>query len=358
MKICFIAPANNYHTKKWCNWFLNRGHEIHVISFIDEMIPDVFVHYIDAKVQIDGTDFAKVRYLCYAHKIKKFVSEINPDIVHVHYATSYGTATALSGIKPYILSVWGSDIYDFPEKSFLHKLMLKYSLSGATYLFSTSKAMAVQAAKYTKKHFKITPFGVDMKLFHPGLKIKNNETYVIGTVKGLSDKYGIEYLLKAVAIIKKERPDLPLQVRIAGKGPKEQDYKLLAEQLQINNIVMWLGFISQKEAALEWANMDIAVIPSTMESESFGVSAVEAEACGTPVIISDVAGLMEATDPSKTSIVVKRKDEFALAYAIMNLIDNETLRYEMGRNGRLFVQKHFDLDRCFSKIERFFYEIK
>ena len=83
MKICFIAPANNYHTKKWCNWFLNRGHEIHVISFIDEMIPDVFVHYIDAKVQIDGTDFAKVRYLCYAHKIKKFVSEINHDIVHV-----------------------------------------------------------------------------------------------------------------------------------------------------------------------------------------------------------------------------------------------------------------------------------
>ena len=47
MKICFLAPANNYHTKKWCNWFASQGHEVHVVSFIKDSIDNVTVHYID-----------------------------------------------------------------------------------------------------------------------------------------------------------------------------------------------------------------------------------------------------------------------------------------------------------------------
>ena len=99
-------------------------------------------------------------------------------------------------------------------------------------------------------------------------------------------------MIKAVAIIKKTRPEIPIKLRIAGKGEKEEEYKQLAVKLGIADVTTWLGFISQEEAAREWANMDVAVIASTLESESFGGSAVEAEACGTAVIISDIPGLM------------------------------------------------------------------
>lgn len=75
----------------------------------------------------------------------------------------------------------------------------------------------------------------------------------------------------------------------------------MAEQLEIADIVTWLGFIPQEEAACEWANMDVAVIPSLQES--FGVSAVEAQACQIPVIISNVPGLKEATRPQISSVV-------------------------------------------------------
>ena len=50
MKICFIAPANNYHTIKWCNWFSERGHIIHVVSFVPGEIENANVHYIDPGV--------------------------------------------------------------------------------------------------------------------------------------------------------------------------------------------------------------------------------------------------------------------------------------------------------------------
>ena len=359
MKICFIAPANNYHTQKWCKWFVSRGHEVHVISFIDARLDNVTVHWIDSGAGVDDSEIKKLSYLLQFHKVRKLVDELKPDIINAHYATSYGTVTALSGIKNYVLSVWGSDIYDFPNHSFIHKWMLKFSLHRAKYLFSTSKAMANEAAKYTSKKFEITPFGVDMDLFNKNKRTRNenDEKFIIGTVKKISDKYGIDYLLRAVKIIKAEHPEIMLEVRIAGKGPQEQEYKELAKNLGIDDVTKWLGFISQEEAAKEWANMDVAVVDSSSSSESFGVSAVEAEACSIPVIISDVEGLMEATKPNETSFVVPRMNERKLADAIVNLYEDQLLRQKLGEQGRKFVEEMYELDDCFERIEKLFKEV-
>lgn len=350
MKICFVAPANNYHTKKWCSWFYGRGYEIHVISFIADEIPGVTVHFIDTGVTSDSGDISKLKYLLYSRKVKEKVKDIKPDIVSVHYATSYGTVMALSGVKTYVLSVWGTDIYDFPQKSILHRIMLKYSLSKATYLFSTSHAMADEASKYTHKKFEITPFGVDMELFNPLPRTDRTGEFVVGTVKGLSDVYGIEYLLRAVAIFHISYPEVNIKLRIAGKGDKETEYKVLAQKLGIADITTWLGFISQGQVAKEWRNMDVAIIYSNQES--FGVSAVEAQACGTPLIISDVPGLKEATNPGETSIVIKNRDESELAKAIKYMYDNPYERIKMGRKGREFVLKRYELNSCFKIIEK------
>lgn len=350
MRICFLAPANNYHTKKWCKWFTEQGHEVHVISFIDSAIPNVTVHYINTGADAEASDTSKLKYLTKTKEVKKTVDAINPDVINVHYATSYGTVAALSGLKKYVLSVWGSDVYDFPKKSPLHKALLKFSLARATYLFSTSQAMADETHKYTKKKIEITPFGVDMELFNPDKRTRETDNYfVVGTVKALTPKYGIDYLLKAVAIIKNEYPEIPIRLRVVGKGEQERQYKDFAKDLGIDQITTWLGFISQENAAKEWANMDLAVIPSTLESESFGVFAVEAEACGTPVIVSDIPGLMEATLPGVTSVVVPRKNEEALVDAIVELYKASDKRLSMGIEGRKFVCSTYELNKCFDK---------
>lgn len=359
MKICFIAPADNYHTKKWCDWFNNRGHQIDVVSFTEGTIEGCNVHYIDSGAGVLGSDTQKLKYLLQAKKVHKIINEIKPDIINAHYATSYGTVAALAKLPPYYLSVWGSDVYDFPKKSILHRMMLQFSLNKATYLFSTSKAMAEEAAQYTKKPFEITPFGVNCELFSPNktrsseskvVETKDGRNYVIGTVKSLSDKYGIATLLRAAALLKEKYPKVPLQLRIAGKGPQESEYKALAIELGIESITHWLGFISQEQAAIEWANMDCGIIPS--ESESFGVSAVEAQACGTPVIISDIPGLMEATMPGKTSVVIPRKNPQRLAQAMYEMYVDSNKRNELGQSGRQFVVEAYELNDCFERIEK------
>ena len=147
MKICFIGPANSSHIIKWCRWFTGRGHEVHVVSFTDGMIENVQVHPVAISVNTAGSDLGKLKYLTTGGQIRRIVKDISPDVVNVHYATSYGIAAALSGIKGYYLSVWGSDVYSFPGKSPLHKALLKYSLRKAGHLLSTSRAIADEASK-------------------------------------------------------------------------------------------------------------------------------------------------------------------------------------------------------------------
>lgn len=180
--------------------------------------------------------------------------------------------------------------------------------------------------------------------------IRQKNDFVVGTVKGLSDKYGIADIIRAVSKVN-QNTDIPIRLRIAGKGPQEEEYKRLAENLSIGNITTWLGFISQEKAAEEWANMDVAIIPSTLESESFGVSAVEAQACGTAVIISDIPGLMEVTEPSKTSLVIKRNDSQSVAECIKELYFNQTERNKIGLAGREYVSSRYEINQCFERIE-------
>lgn len=355
MKICYLSHVTNYHTKKWCEYFAAKGHDVHVISFEPGKIEGVTVHVIDIKIDRGGSDLHKLRYMMTGRKIKKIVEDINPDIVHAHVATSYGVACALSGIKTYFLSVWGYDVYEFPKKSVFHKLLLKYSLYKASFILSTSNAMSKQTHQFTKKKIDVTPFGVNTDIFRQYEEKKKNENkFVIGVIKLLSYKYGIHILIKAFKIFIDKNPLLNCELRIAGNGPDEDKLKNLANELGIGEKVVWLGFINQKEVVKELNKFNVAVIPSY--TESFGVSAVEAQACEIPLIVTNVGGLVEATKPNVTSIVVPPDNPEAIAEALIKLQKDKELCKTMGRNGREYVIENFDLFKNFQVIENMYIE--
>lgn len=354
MKICIVGPANSIHIKKLCQWLNSAGHETSVISFFDDTIEGTPVFGLSIGVNPKGNDFQKLRYFFAGRKIKHIVDEIKPDVIHVHYASSYGVAVGFSRISDYILSVWGSDVYDFPRKSLFHRLLLKHSLYRASLIMSTSQAMAKETNQYTNKSIEVTPFGVDLALFNPckRTRLPNDGRFIVGTVKGLDDKYGIRYLILAVAKILNST-SIPIELRIAGRGEQEEEYQRLAAELGVSQITTWLGFICQDKAAEEWANMDVAVIPSVLES--FGVAAVEAQACGTAVIVSDIPGLMESTCPGESSIVVPREDALSIAEEIKRLYYNDKERIRLSRNGRAYVEVHYEINQCYKRIETNFH---
>ena len=357
MKICYLADINSAHTHKWLNYFKNKGYDIHVISLGNGEYEGVNVHCLDVtdNVMKKASDKNKLQYIKKIKRVKELVNEIKPDILHAHYATSYGLLGALADYHPYIISAWGSDVYDFPVKSPVHKMMLKYNLKKADYIFSTSNVMKEETQKYTNKNIEVTPFGVDINRFVP--RRTEKDEVVIGTIKTLEEKYGIQYLVKAFAQLKDRNPDMNLKLRIGGKGSQEDYLKGLCRDLKIYNDVTFLGFVNPDDVVKEFQNFDIAVFPSTLDSESFGVAAVEAESCGTPIVVSEVGGLMESTKPGITSLVAKKASVEDLRDKIDILVKDKELRLKMGAAARKFVEDNYNLEDNFAYVDKLYKEI-
>lgn len=357
MKICYLADINSAHTHKWLNYFKNKGYDIHVISLGNGEYEGVTVHCLDVtdNVMKRASDKNKLQYFKKIKRVKELVNEIKPDILHAHYATSYGLLGALANYHPYIISAWGSDVYDFPIKSPIHKMMLKYNLKKADYIFSTSNVMKEETKKYTNKDIEVTPFGVDINRFVPG-RIEKDEV-IIGTIKTLEEKYGIQYLVKAFRKLKDRNPHINLKLRIGGRGSQEEYLKNLCKELKIESDVTFLGFVNPDDVVKEFQNFDVAVFPSTLDSESFGVAAVEAESCGTPIVVSDVGGLMESTKPGVTSLVAKKASVSDLADKIDMLVKDKGLRIKMGSAARKFVEDNYSLADNFDYVDKLYNKI-
>lgn len=356
--ICYLADASNPHTIKWCNYFKSKGYDIHVISLNDGQIEGVKVHNFSFNVKElkNESPFKKIKYITAIGKIKKLVKEINPDILHAHYASSYGLIGSLLNYHPYVISVWGTDIYDFPNGGIIQKKIIQHNLKKADYIFSTSQDMARETSKYTDKKIYITPFGVDMKFFKPNKELKpKDNTFTVGTIKTLEKKYGIDYLIKGFKIAKESKPNINLKLKIAGSGSQTFNLKELVEELDLKDSVEFLGRIPLNEVSNIFNTFDIAAFPSLRES--FGVAAVEAQACGVPVIVSNVGGHPEVVINGESGIIVECESSKQVGEAILKLLDNEELRRDMGIKGRKFIQENYEVNSNFRDIENIYKEI-
>ncbi len=346
MKICMLSGANSIHTIKIAQSIKEKGDDILIISFHKPMAKDINVMYLSPIIPIIG----KLNYLIYTPKIKKIISRYNPDILHAHRVSSYGIIGGFLNFHPYIISVWGGDIFNFPKKSFLHKYFVKRTLKKADFVLSTSNVMALETSKYTNKEIFVTPFGVDCGEFKPIPELKPKDKIIIGTVKTLEPKYGIEYLIRAFKVLRLKYPDLPLVLHIAGKGSLEDRLKKLSKELAIEDKVEFLGFTDHSKIPDVLNTFSVYVAVSIEESESFGVAVVEAEACGVPVVVSNVGGLPEVVKDGETGFIVPPKEPKATAEAIERILLDEKICQRLSINARKFVLEKYNWEENFKVI--------
>lgn len=355
MKIAFVSAARSIHTVKWVNFLAERGHEVRLYSLPDHenklgnIDPRVTVVYLK-KGGFSG-------YFSNEGQLRREIRQFHPDIVNSHYASGYGTLTMLSRVHPLLLSVWGSDVYDFPLKSPLHKQLVKRNLEKADAVASTSRVMADRVRRvlgYRRPIF-ITPFGVDTKLFSSSESHKNADSICFGTVKALEDKYGMDYLIRAFAMVKKRLPETAdVTLKIYGKGSRQQALQGLIDSLGLSECAQLCGAVPNTEVPDIIRKMDIFCLPSTLDSESFGVSAVEAMSCGIPVVCSDVDGFRETVEDGVTGYLVPRCDEKALADKMYDLAVNPQLCEMFGQAGRERVLRLYDFSKNVEEMEGFY----
>ncbi|QQR86116.1 MAG: glycosyltransferase [Flavobacteriales bacterium] len=346
MRIVLLSAATSVHTQRWANAYAARGHEVHLIGQHPSSIgyhDDVTMHDLPHAVGLG--------YLLNGPRLARLLRELKPDVVNAHYATGYGTlARSVRGV-PLVLNVWGSDVFDFPEKSVLHKWWVRRNLVAATWVVSTSEAMADRTRQLVPGPGRLTvvPFGVDTRIYAPFLRKDDGPTLVIGTVKSLAPVYGIDVLIKAFARLVEHSPGAALRLRIVGDGPSRRELEELAVDQGVGRLVEFTGAVPHSQVLAELQRMDVFCALS--RQESFGVAVIEASACALPVIVSDAGGLPEVVKDGVTGMVVPRNDHEAAAKAMAQLVASSDLRRQWGTAGRVHVQANYEWAQSVDRME-------
>lgn len=359
MKIIFLGEATSIHTIRWVNSLSEKGIEVILVSLKGEV--DI-IGKINENVKVIYLPFGtKLGYYLNVFALKKIISKEKPDLINAHYASGYGTLGRLSGFNKKLLNVWGSDVYDFPNESKVKKRIIEKNLKSYTAIASTSYCMAEETKKYLEdksKEIFITPFGVDTKKFKNLNIEKNKNELVIGIVKTLTENYGIEYLIRAIKELENTL-DIEnykkIRLLIYGKGELKNKLEALTKELQIEDKVIFKGYISNEDVPKALNEMDIFVVPSI--NESFGVAAVEAMACEIPVIASSVGGLKEVIVDKETGYLVSKKNCKEIADKLKKLILDKELRISLGKAGRKRVLENYNWDSNVEYMIKIYEEI-
>jgi len=215
---------------------------------------------------------------------------------------------------------------------------------------------------------KVIPPGVDLRLFRPLPKVTAKgflnvpeEFCLILFVGRIEPVKGIATLFEAIAILKGRKAVCPkkLYVAIIGGDPREtnKEMRRLTEkrrELGIEDVVTFLGARNQDTLPYYYSAADVVVMPSRYES--FGLAALEAMACGTPVVASRVGGLAFLVQDGVTGFHFPEGDATALAEKLELLLGDENLREEMGQKA-LERARQYSWPRIATKIISLYREL-
>jgi len=253
-------------------------------------------------------------------------------------------ARLAGGSAPIVLTVYGSDVLEFPHIGKWHRALVIQNLRNARVITSASTALAdavralLPAAKVV-----VVPFGVDTSKFRPIVQASSGDALIVGTVKGLDPVYGIDVLLRAFSLLPRDSAQ-PVKLVIGGSGPATADLHALSEKLGIAGDVTFLGDIPHDEVPRVLSTF--AVYAALSRRESFGVAVAEASACGIPVVATRVGGLPEVVREGVTGLLVPSGDTQAAADAIARLLADPQERSAMGNAGTDFVRNTYEWDLC------------
>jgi glycosyltransferase involved in cell wall biosynthesis len=332
LRLLMLAPASAVHAQRWANGLANLGIEVHLASLTEHPAPP---GTIDDRVTLHALAGGGQRaYFSQAPAFARLAQRLHPDVVNAHYASGYGTTLMLSRQQPSVLSTWGSDVFEFPDRGPVHRRLVTTNLRFPRTVTSSSEVMADRIATVTNGRVtaRVIPFGVDTVLFHPGpMPCRADRPLRFGIVKTMEAHYRIDLVIEAFAAYLAGQGATAASLDIYGGGPLLEDLRVFAATRGISDQVTFHGAIPHAAVPQALRAMDVFLLSS--ETESFGVAAVEAMACGIPVLASDAPGFVEVLDHGRYGRLYPRGDAAALTRLMAEVGGDIDVRRALRRAG-------------------------
>ncbi|HVR60842.1 MAG TPA: N-acetyl-alpha-D-glucosaminyl L-malate synthase BshA [Polyangia bacterium] len=316
-----------------------RGHRVHVFSDerpgrLDVDRPNIVFHRVDARQYPQIKDSAYL--LALASAIVDVARRERLDIVHAHYALPHAVAAALArqvlgadGPR-LVTTLHGTDITLVgSDPSFLpltrHAILISDAVTtpSAWLREVTHQFLQVPPARAID----VIPNFVDGARFSPPPSPPPLEPRVLVHVSNFRPVKRVPDVVRVFARVRAARP---ARLLLVGDGPDAADVRALASTLGVADDVRFLGERVDLTDCLRQSH--VFLLPS--ETESFGLAALEAMACGVPVVAARVGGVSEVILDGETGFLTPLGDVPAMAASVRRLLDDEPLRARMAAAAR------------------------
>jgi glycosyltransferase involved in cell wall biosynthesis len=345
---------------------VNSGNQVKVVCANE---PD-----IESKQRVEGIEVERLPYMGKIANtnittgLPGALSDGDYDIIHTHIPTPWSadwSAFYSNSKKKPLVVTYHNDIIGQGLASLVARI---YNSVGLNYVLKTAAKIIItqpgylqsssHLAKYQDK-IEVIPNGVDVEKFQPIQASDNEDKSTIFFLSVLDEfhKYkGLDYLLEALKIVKNNVPDVKLIV--GGKGVLLDHHQEMAASLGLKDNVEFAGFIPDEEIADYYSQASVFVLPSISSlQEGFGIVALEALACQTPVVTTDIVGVAHDLKQIKGGIVIPPRDTHKLADAITQILSDAQMQKEMGQRGRKLVQEKYTWKVVASSMEKVYKEI-
>lgn len=344
----------------------DKGHEIHIVSYaqpfrLGSFHQNIFVH------EVGVSSYPLFKYPPYAlglaTKMVELVEECDLELIHAHYAIPHAASAYLAKqilesrrIKT-ITTLHGTDITLVGADQSFHRV-IKFTIEksdGVTAVSNYLKQRTIDEFDIRREIRVIYNF-VDTKRSAPDHADCTRETYAPKGEKILmhaSNFRPVKRVGDVVGIFAKVQEQMPAKLILIGDGPERIFIQQLVKELKLGDHVYFLGEQDYLEPLFFCA--DLFLLPS--EQESFGLTALEAMACGVPVICAETGGLPEVITHGETGFLYPIGEIKKMAESAAGLLSDPKKHELFGSQARRRASECFNADQIIPQYEAFYEEI-
>ena len=341
-----------------------KGHEVHFITYSQPVRLELLganVHFHEVHVPNYPLFHYQPYELALSSKIVDMVKAHQIDVLHVHYAIPHAYAGYMAkkmlheeGIElPIVTTLHGTDITLVGSHPF-YKTAVTFSINKSDAVTSVSQSLKEDTQRLfnTKKDITVIPNFIDLDKYTPTTKNCQRDVLAMPderVITHISNFRSVKRIPDVIHIFNAIQKEIPSKLMMIGEGPEREKAEQLCTELNIENKVVFLGNSNEVNKILCFS--DLFLLPS--ETESFGLSALEAMASGVPVVSSNSGGLPEVNINGVSGFLSPVGDIKSMSQNAIHILKNKT-DLEVFKKGAKSTAIKFDIHQIVPAYEEIY----
>lgn len=364
MRILYFSRDYSTHDHRFLSALAKSGHQIGYlrlergpVQLEDRALPPEIeqIHWAGGRGQVSWPQAWRL-----IADLKRVIRAYKPDLIHAGPVQRAAFLVALAGYRPLVTASWGYDLLIDARRGRLWEMATRYTLRRSAALVGDCETIRQLAIRYGMRSDKIVtfPWGANLQKYQPPSGPKHSsslrqrlgwgaDTFVLLSTRSWTPLYGVEDLAHAFVEAARQLPELRLLM--LGNGPLAPSIRRIFHQAGLLQQVHFPGQVSQGKLPEYYQAADLYI--STSHSDGTSISLLEALACGTPVLLSDIPGNQEwITSPGEVGWLYADGNVSDLAAAILRAHSARAQLPVMGQAARLLAEERADWNKNFPQL--------